>query len=894
MSTEKIFIVVDGSSYLFRAYHALPSLTSSKGEPTGAIFGVLNMLNKLLDEYDPQKIAIVFDTPGKTFRDDIYNKYKANRPPMPDDLRPQIEPLFRAIKALGLPLLKVKGVEADDVIGTLASIAEKNNIQTIISTSDKDMAQLVNENVSLVDTMSNKTYDTKGVINKFGVKPSQIIDYLALVGDTADNIPGVPSVGPKTASKWLKQYNNLDRIIEKSDEIEGKVGEKLRESLDKLPLYKKLTTIVRDVEINIEFNDLHKSSPNKEELKKLHERFEINSLLRGLKETKKEAIKNNKTSYKSILDKNDLIKELKKVEKSKIVSIDTETTSLDYMSAKLVGISMSHTPNEAFYIPLSHDYPSAQEQLDKNYVLKKLKPWLESNNKKVGQNIKYDMHIFENYNIKMGGVFFDSMMESFVLNSTASRHDIHSLAKKYLGYETVQYEEIAGKGAKQIGFNEVNIEEATKYAAENADITLKLHQQLWEKLEAIPKLKEIYARIERPIIKILQEMEHNGVLIDSNILNAQSALLARTIENLEKEIYKISGGSFNISSPKQLQEILYEKLELPILGKTPKGQPSTAENVLQDLAQDYELPRIILDYRALVKLKTTYTDKLPMQVNKITNRIHTSYHQAVAATGRLSSSNPNLQNIPIRKPEGRKIRQAFIAPEKHLLLAADYSQIELRIMAHLSKDGGLIKAFKNDEDIHKITASEVYNTDLKDITKEQRRSAKAINFGLIYGMSAFGLARQLGINRSEAQKYVDLYFEKYPKVKEYMDETKSFARENGFVSTIHGRRLYLPEINSKNHQRKMYAERSAINAPMQGSAADIIKLAMISVDEWLKKSFSDAKIIMQVHDELVLEANKNQIDEIAEKVKMLMEGATKISVPLKVEYGIGNNWDEAH
>jgi len=895
---DKPFVLVDGSTYLFRAYHAgLRAglrLNSSQGEPTGAIHVVLNMLYSLLDEYQPERIAVVFDAPGKTFRDDLYAEYKANRPPMPEDLRPQIEPLVQAVEAIGLPVLRVKGVEADDVIGTLATRATAAGLTTVISTSDKDMAQLVNEHVTLVNTMSHTTMDPNGVFEKFGVRPEQMIDYLALVGDSADNIPGVPGVGPVTAAKWLAEYGDLDTITSHAEEIPGKVGESLRNSLEVLPLYKELTTIVCDVDLPREPAELVYGEPDAARLQALYKRLEIKSLLRRIGPLEEEEPQRPTTNYETVLTDDALGAWLTRIESAEIVAVDTETTSLNYMQAELVGISVSVEAGAAAYIPVAHRYPGAPEQLDRDKVLARMKPWLESSATKVGHHLKYDAHVFRNHGIELGGMAFDSMLESFVLDSTATRHDMASVASKYLGVKTTKFEDVAGKGAKQLCFDEVDIEVATAYAAEDADITLRLHQTLWPKLEETPSLQNIYWEIERPLINVLRKMEYLGVLVDAGMLQQQSQELAATMATTEATVHKLAGGPFNLSSPKQLQEILYDRLGLPILGKTPKGQPSTAESVLQDLADDYELPKVILEYRALAKLKSTYTDKLPAEINSRTGRIHTSYHQAVAATGRLSSSDPNLQNIPVRTPAGRRIRQAFIAPPGYKLLAADYSQIELRIMAHLSEDPGLLAAFAADIDIHRATAAEVFGISPDQVSDDERRSAKAINFGLIYGMSAFGLARQLGIDRGQAREYVDLYFSRYPGVKAYMDRTRERAREHGYVSTVYGRRLYLPEIDSRNHQRRQYAERSAINAPMQGTAADIIKRAMIQVDEWLTSSGADARVIMQVHDELVFEVIEPECAEIAREVQRIMESAASLSVPLKVDFGFGANWDEAH
>jgi DNA polymerase-1 len=891
----KPLVLVDGSSYLFRAFHALPALSSSRGEPTGAILGVLNMLYKLLDEYAPEHVAVVFDAPGKTFRDDLYAEYKSHRPPMPEDLRPQIEPLIEAVAASGIPVLRVEGVEADDVIGTLARRASQHGLKTVISTSDKDMAQLVDDDVTLVNTMSNTELDTTGVKEKFGVTPVQIIDFLALTGDTSDNIPGVPGVGPKTAARWLGEYATLDAIVANADAIPGKAGENLRATLELLPLFRKLATIVCDLDLPVDPEKLALGAPDAARLRALYERLELKSLLRRIgDDTNAPAPPTREASYETVLDEDALAQWLERIDTAELVALDTETTSLNYMEAEIVGISLCVKAGSAAYVPLAHRYPGAPDQLDRGQVLERLRPWLESDAPKLGHHLKYDAHVLANHGIRLAGMAYDSMLESFVLNSTATRHDLDSVAAKYLELKTITYAEVAGKGAKQLRFDEVAIEVAAPYAAEDADVALQLHQTLWPMLEKIPELRSVYVDIEQPLVPVLQKMEYLGVLVDADMLRRQSQELAEAMAETEKRAHKAAGGPFNLASPKQLQEILYERLGLPVLGKTPKGQPSTAENVLQDLANDYELPKLILEHRALAKLKSTYTDKLPVEINARTGRIHTSYHQAVAATGRLSSSDPNLQNIPIRTLEGRRIRQAFVAPRGYRLLAADYSQIELRIMAHLSEDEGLLRAFAQDQDIHTATAAEVFGLEPAKVTTNERRSAKAINFGLMYGMSAFGLARQLGIERAEAQTYVDLYFSRYPGVKRYMDRTREQAREQGYVSTVFGRRLYLPEIKSRNHQQRQYAERSAINAPMQGTAADIIKRAMIAVDRWLSDGGADARLIMQVHDELVLEVAVKQLDAVATEVRRLMEGAATLRTALRVDCGSGSNWDEAH
>ncbi|NNF51781.1 MAG: DNA polymerase I [Gammaproteobacteria bacterium] len=903
MSKQKPFVLVDGSSYLYRAFHALPPLTNSTGQPTGAVYGVLNMLNKLMAEHQPEHVAVVFDAKGKTFRDEMFADYKANRPPMPDELREQVEPLIEAIESMGLPLLRVDGVEADDVIGTLVREAAATGMRCIVSTGDKDMAQLVDERVTLVNTMTGQVLDPAGVREKFDVGPEQIIDYLALVGDSSDNIPGVPKVGPKTAAKWLKKYGDADSIIEHADEIPGKVGESLRDNLKQLELSRKLATIVCDLSLGVGAEELARAAPNIDKLRKIYKHLELNTLLRQLEDSSgagtghpdAESPPADEGDYEVLLDQKAFDAWLTRLLKADLVAFDTETSSLNYMDAEIVGVSFAVETGKAAYLPLRHDYPGAPDQLDRDAILGALKPWLEdAGHKKLGHHLKYDAHVLKNHGIELRGIEFDTMLESYVLDSTASRHDMDSLAGHYLGMKTTKYEEVAGKGAKQIGFSQVPLEQAGPYAAEDADVTLRLHQKLWPKLEETPALKGIYRDIEQPLVTVLEKMEYLGVLIDSDMLGKQSRELASQMAELEKKSHEEAGGPFNLGSPKQLQEILFDKLGLPIIRKTPKGQPSTAEDVLQELSESYKLPKLILEYRSLSKLKSTYTDKLPGQINARTGRVHTSYHQAVAATGRLSSSDPNLQNIPIRTPQGRRIRQAFIAPPGKVLLAADYSQIELRIMAHLSGDKGLLDAFAADLDIHRATAAEVFGAELDEVSDDQRRSAKAINFGLMYGMSAFGLARQLGIGRESAAEYVELYFERYPGVKAYMDDTRRQAREQGYVETVLGRRLYLPEINARNSQRRQYAERSAINAPMQGTAADVIKLAMIKVDSWLAEKPGSARLVMQVHDELVLEVDEKKARTMATEIAALMSSAAELKVPLKVDTGYGKNWDEAH
>ncbi len=900
MSDSKL-VLVDGSSYLYRAYHALPKLTSSRGEATGAIHGVLNMINKLAGEESTEHLVVVFDAPGKTFRDEMFDEYKANRPPMPDDLREQIEPLLEAIPAMGLPLLRINGVEADDVIGTLCQQAEQSGMDVLVSTGDKDMAQLVNDKVTLVNTMTGSILDREGVKKKFDVFPEQIIDYLALVGDSSDNIPGVPKVGAKTAAKWLNQYSSADEIVANADDITGKVGESLRDNIDQLRLSQKLATIRLDVDLPHRPEDLKRGPADTDTLRSLYTRLELKRLLTLLGEeanatdTIEEPAQQEKGHYQTILTQAEFKRWLRKIDAATLTAIDTETTSINYMEAELVGISLAVETGEAAYIPVAHDYPGAPDQLDRKAVLDAMKDFLEDpNKKKVGHHLKYDAHILARYDIALRGMAYDSMLESYVLNSVATRHDMDSVARYYLNVDTIHYEDVAGKGAKQLTFNQVDLEQAAPYAAEDADITLRLHERIWGELKKTPTLRSVYEEIEQPLVPVLLAMEEAGVLLDKGMLKKQSGELAATMLSLEKDAHELAGGPFNLGSPKQLQEILFGQLGLPVIRKTPKGQPSTAEDVLQELASEYDLPRVILEYRSVSKLKSTYTDKLPGQVAERTGRVHTSYHQAVAATGRLSSTDPNLQNIPIRTPEGRRIRQAFIPPDGKVLLAADYSQIELRIMAHLSGDEGLVKAFTDDLDVHSATAAEVFGLKADEVTTDHRRSAKAINFGLMYGMSAFGLGKQLGIGRGQAQEYVDLYFDRYPGVRKFMDDTREQARETGFVETEFGRRLYLPEINDRNAQRRQYAERSAINAPMQGTAADIIKRAMVTVQDWLLSSKAPARMIMQVHDELVLEVDENSVESVRDEVIGMMSAAADLSVPLKVDAGIGDNWDQAH
>ncbi|MEM6998479.1 MAG: DNA polymerase I [Pseudomonadota bacterium] len=908
--TDHTMVLVDGSYYLFRAYHAIRDLSNSKGEPSGAIYGVINMIRKHLTEGGPDYFAIVFDAKGKTFRNDLYKEYKANRPPMPDDLAAQIQPLHNLIRALGIPLIMIDGVEADDVIATLSRQAAEKNIKTIVSTGDKDLAQMVTDRIHLINTMSDTYLDPDGVLEKYGVPPERIIDYLTLMGDTSDNIPGVPKVGPKTAVKWLNQYGSLDEIISKADEIKGKVGENLREFLPQLPLGKELVTLKYDVELDCVPEDLIIGEHDNKTLREIYSYWNFRTWLSQLgnddedqedESNDRDDLENDlpettvENQYETILSDKHLDQWIKKFEKADLISIDTETTSLNYMEAQIVGISFAVEENKAAYVPLQHDYPDAPKQLSLSTTLKKLKPILEDQSKlKIGQNLKYDLEVFANHDVNLRGIAHDTMLESYVVNSTASRHDMDSLASSYLGIETIHYEDIAGKGAKQIPFNQVTIEEAAPYAAEDADIVLKLHRALSLELNKQETLKEVYNTIEMPLLPVLARIERNGVVIDSDRLMEQGAELKTRMQQIEIEAHDLAGEEFNIGSPKQIQAILYDKMDLPILAKTPKGQPSTAESVLQDLAEDYTLPKLILDYRSVSKLRSTYTEKLPQMIHPETGRVHTSYHQAVAATGRLSSSNPNLQNIPIRTPEGRKIRLAFVAPGGYTMVAADYSQIELRIMAHLSADKSLLDAFDKGLDIHKTTAAEVFSVAIDEVDNDQRRAAKAINFGLIYGMSAFGLAKQLGISRSEAKEYIDLYFNRYPNVKTFMDDTREKAKQDGFVETVYHRRLYLPEINARNAARRQYAERTAINAPMQGTAADIIKIAMINIDNWLEESKINAKMIMQVHDELVFEVETSQLDSFISEIDQRMSKNDRLNVPLVVDIGHGSNWDEAH
>ncbi|WP_070990126.1 DNA polymerase I [Halofilum ochraceum] len=905
MAEKPPLILVDGSSYLYRAYHALPALTNSAGEPTGAAYGVVNMLKRLLADYGPERMAVVFDAKGPTFRSEIYAEYKAHRPPMPDDLASQIEPLKHTVQALGLPLLSVEGVEADDVIGTLACRERDDGGDVLISTGDKDLAQLVDDRVTLVNTMNQETLDTAGVEKKFGIPPDRIIDYLALVGDTSDNIPGVPKCGPKTAVKWLSQYGSLDGVIEHADEVGGKIGENLRAALDDVRRARDLVTIRCDLDLEMGPDDLTRREPDTDALRELYGRMEFRSWLEQLggatgDEATTSATEGTDTAdgpdYETVLDEAALDAWIERLEAAELFAFDTETTSLEAMSAELVGLSFAVEAGHAAYVPVAHSYPGAPEQLDRKYVLDRLRPLLEDEQQaKVGQNLKYDMNVLANHGVTLRGIRHDTMLESYDFDATATRHDMDSLAKKYLGMETTPFKAIAGTGKKQLTFDQVGLDEATPYAAEDADITLRLHEVLWPRLSPLEGPHYVYENIDMPLVPVLARMERTGVAIDTHVLDEQSRALAEQLREIESQAHAAAGGDFNLNSPKQLQEILFERLQIPPARKTPGGQPSTAEDVLETLAGDgHELPRLILDYRGLAKLKSTYTDALPARVNPRTGRVHTSYHQAVASTGRLSSTEPNLQNIPIRTEQGRRIREAFTAPEGYRLLAADYSQIELRIMAHLSGDAGLLAAFAAGRDVHRATAAEVFGHTPEHVTDDQRRAAKAINFGLIYGMSAWGLARQLGIPRGDAQAYVDRYFERYPGVRAYMDATRERAREQGFVETVFGRRLYVPEINARNGQRRQYAERTAINAPMQGSAADIIKRAMIDVDAWLQSSGADARLTMQVHDELILEVPENETDAFATAVAERMGVAAELAVPLLVETGIGRTWAEAH
>ncbi|MFC3114940.1 DNA polymerase I [Cellvibrio fontiphilus] len=924
LQTQPPLVLVDGSSYLYRAYHALPPLTNSKGQPTGAVKGVVNMMRRLVKDYPHSPIAVVFDAKGKTFRDEMFAEYKANRPPMPEDLRPQVQPIHDIVRAMGLPLLVIEGVEADDVIGTLARQATEQKRDVIISTGDKDMAQLVNEHVTLVNTMTETVLDIPGVHAKYGFGPELMIDYLALMGDKVDNIPGVPGVGEKTAQGLIQGIGSLDAIYADLEKVRSlsfrgakTMPEKLLEHRDMAYLSYRLATIKVDVELPLTPEAIQLSPPDNQRLRELFEDLEFKSWVKEVgdgastpataaPQTHSPAASPEQTEsvvaaapsqvrYDIILDKKLFADWLQRLQNASAFSFDTETTALEIMDAKIVGVNFAIEAGVAAYVPCAHDYMGAPEQLPLDWVLEQLKPILEDANKiKIGQNLKYDRSVLLNYGIELRGIYFDTMLESYVWNSIGSRHNMDDLAQNYLDYKTVTFEELAGKGVKQLSFNQLKIEDAGHYAAEDADITLRLHQFFWPQLEKIESLKSVFENIEMPLVPVLSRIERNGALVDANLLGKHSIELGERLTQLERKAYEIAGQEFNLSSPKQLGAILFEQQKLPVIKKTPTGTPSTAEEVLQELALDYPLPKVLMEYRGLAKLKSTYTDKLPQVINPRTGRIHTSYHQAVAATGRLSSQDPNLQNIPIKTEEGRRIRQAFIAPEGYQLVAADYSQIELRIMAHLSDDAGLLSAFEKGLDVHRATAAEVFGCSLESVTPEMRRSAKAINFGLIYGMSAFGLAKQLHLGRNEAQQYIDRYFERYPGVQRYMNNIRALAHEQGYVETLFGRRLYLPEINAKNKNLQMGAERTAINAPMQGTAADIIKTAMIKVQAWLDESGLDAKIIMQVHDELVLEVAEAQLEPVREGLIARMSAAASLKVPLLVEAGVGKNWDEAH
>ena len=894
MSEDKDpIILVDGSSYLYRAYHALPPLMTSNNQPTGAIKGVISMIKRILIDHPESPLAVVFDAKGKTFRHDMYSEYKANRQPMPEDLVLQIEPIHRIISLMGIKLIMVSGVEADDVIGTLAEQARQKKLNTVISTGDKDMTQLVCESVSVVNTMSGELLDESGVIKKFGVDPDHITDYLALIGDKSDNVPGVDKVGPKTAVKWLQEYSDIEGVINNAESIGGKVGENLRSSIETLKLAHELVKIKIDVPLDVGIEDLQVQEPSSEELSELYKELEFNTWLQESPQ-KKIIPPSIDSSYECISTQDDLKKLIKKASKAKTIAIDTETTGLDYMDADLVGISISYEPGQAAYIPISHEDDSSP-QLEMDYVLQELRPLLEDSNEKIiGQNIKFDKNILARYGINISSIKNDTMMMSYVLDASATRHNLDALSSYYLNYKTSTFEDVAGKGVKQVTFDKVPIAEATHYAAEDADITLRLYEELVTKLEAVKSLKALNQEIEIPLIEVLSEMEQNGAILNSKILNAQSKDLENRIKKLEKSAYNLAGEEFNLGSTKQLREIFFDKLGYRVIKKTPGGQPSTDEKVLAELAEEYELPKVLLEHRTLSKLKSTYTDKLPGQISNSTGKVHTSFHQAVTTTGRLSSSDPNLQNIPIRTEDGRRIRQAFEPSEGHRFISADYSQIELRVMAHMSKDEGLLKAFQEGEDVHSKTASEVFNVDIEEVTTDLRRNAKAINFGLIYGISAFGLGKQLGITRNLAAEYMAMYFEKYPGVKEYMESTKKLAGENGYIETLFGRRLYLRDINASNAMRRQASERAAINAPVQGTAADIMKIAMIKMHKLIKETNIDAKLILQVHDELILDTPAKEIDQVIELVTESMMGAANLDVPLEIDIGIGDNWDQAH
>jgi DNA polymerase-1 len=919
MTTEQKppVVLVDGSNFMYRAFHvpALARLSNSNGQPTGVLYGVINMIAKLYEAYKPDKMAVVFDAKGKTFRNDIFPEYKAHRPPMPDDLRAQIEPLHQLIKLLGLPILVIDGIEADDVMGTLARQATKHGIDTLIATGDKDMAQLVSDHVKLVDTMKDRVMDREGVVEKFGIPPELIIDFLGLMGDSSDNIPGVPKVGEKTALALLQGlgsiddiYANLDKVPELGFRGAKTMPDKLAEHKAMAELSRELATIKTDCDLPVHLKDIQREDVDMEGLIEFFKEFGFTAWLdkalkgqtifnKGESVSAEEAPQqpDEETEYETILDQKSFDAWMKKLEAADLIAFDTETTSLDYMEARVVGCSFAVEKGKAAYLPLAHDYPGAPDQLDFDATMARLKLLLEDPNKaKVGHNLKYDASVLANHDIHMQGIRHDTMVESYVYNSVGSRHDMDSLCVRYLNHSNIHFEDIAGKGAKQLTFNQIALEEAGPYAAEDADMTLQLHQLFWPRLRGLHRQRKLYDTIEMPLVPVLSRIERTGVLVDKNLLGIQSQEFKTRLAEIEKEAFEVAGQEFNLSSPKQLQEILFEKMGLPVIKKTPKGQPSTNEEVLQELADEYDLPRLILEHRGMSKLKSTYTDKLPKQISPVSGRVHTSYHQAVTSTGRLSSTDPNLQNIPIRTAEGRRIRQAFIAPEGYKILAADYSQIELRIMAHLSGDEGLLSAFAAGKDIHRATAAEIFGQSLEEVTTEERRAAKAVNFGLIYGMSAFGLAKQLGVTRGVAQEYVDLYFERYPGVRAYMDKTRQRAHDLEYVETLYGRRLYLPDINASNGQRRQYAERTAINAPMQGTAADIIKRAMIDVDAWVQKQGDKVRMIMQVHDELVFEVREEFVEEAEKKIKQLMADAAELRVPLIADAGIGDNWDEAH
>ena len=894
MSEEKDpIILVDGSSYLYRAYHALPPLTNSKNQPTGAIKGVISMIKKILIDHPESPLAVVFDAKGKTFRHDMYSEYKANRPPMPEDLVQQIEPIHQIISLMGIKLIMITGVEADDVIGTLAEQARQKKLNAVISTGDKDMTQLVCENVSVVNTMSGELLDESGVLKKFGVGPELITDYLALIGDKSDNVPGVDKVGPKTAVKWLNEYSDIQGVKENSESIGGKVGENLRSSIEMLDLAHELVKIKTDVELELGIEDLARLEPDTEKLTEIYKELEFNAWLQEVPEKKTTTTKVN-SSYICISSQDLLEKVIKNASKAKTIAIDTETTGLDYMDTDLVGISLSYKPGEAYYIPINHQDDTVN-QLKLNVVLDALKPVLESSkNKIIGQNIKFDRNVLAKYGINISSIKNDTMMMSYVLDASATRHNLDALSSYYLNYKTSTFEDVAGKGVKQVTFDQVPIEEATNYAAEDADITLRLYEELNPKLESVASLKKLNDEIEIPLIEVLSEMEQNGAILNSKILSSQSKDLENRIKKLEKKAYEIAGEEFNLGSTKQLREIFFDKLNYRIIKKTPGGQPSTDEKGLVELAEEYELPGVLLEHRTLSKLKSTYTDKLPGQISETTGKVHTSFHQAVTTTGRLSSSDPNLQNIPIRTEDGRRIRQAFEPSKGHRFISADYSQIELRIMAHISKDVGLLQAFQEGEDVHSKTASEVFDVAIEEVTADLRRNAKAINFGLIYGISAFGLGKQLGISRNLAAEYMAMYFEKYPGVKKYMESTKDFASQNGYVETLFGRRLYLRDINASNAIRRQASERAAINAPVQGTAADIMKIAMIKTHQAIKAENVKAKLILQVHDELILDTPKKEIDSVINLLTDSMMGAASLDVPLEIDVGVGDNWDQAH